>query len=310
MSQIPTFLNSQSDRMKLAANAALAAGAVIIKGYQKVHQIDAKGVGDLVSKVDFEADQVATDILTLESSIPIMSEELSPEVEDVNQEMWVVDPLDGTTAYLMAAGPNFSSVLISLCKDGEPILGITYFPMTGEWFYAEKGLGAWKNGSPIKFQPRDYVLNQVWVEMNQYGDSKFETPFFSAARLGLRSTDGALIATSTFPHAGVAMRIAEQANGLCAAIHDNNPDSLKQGPWDIAANQIIFEEAGGVFLNPQLERTSPFVAEPILICPNLDLAKQIIGCVERSGGVQATVQPLSHPANSCSVETRSQTLLQ
>lgn len=279
MNPLPDFFNSQSEQMQLAAKAAQAAGEIILAGYQKVHQIDAKGVGDLVSKVDFEADQAATDILTSHSSIPIMSEELSPEVDDVNQEMWVVDPLDGTTAYLMGAGPTFSSVLISLCIHGESILGITYFPMTNEWFYAGKDQGAWKNGIQLKFQPRDYKLNQVWVEMNQYGDCSFESEFFMVARRGLRSTQGALIATSTFPHAGVAMRIAEQTNGLCAAIHDNNPKSLKQGPWDIAANQIIFEEAGGHFLNPNLERTSPFVAEPILICPTVNLAEQIIQSV-------------------------------
>ena len=280
MNQLPKFLDSQSDQLRLAATAAMAAGKVIKDGYRKVHQIDSKGVGDLVSKVDFEADQVATDILTSQTQFPIMSEELSPEADDVSQKMWVVDPLDGTTAYLMGAGPQFSSVLISLCDQGESILGITYFPMTDEWFYAEKGSGAFKNGESIEFQPREYNLSQVWIEMNQYGDAGFETEFFNTARLGLRSKGGAQIATSTFPHAGVAMRIAEQKSGLCAAIHDNNSASLKQGPWDIAANQIIFEEAGGFFLNPKLERTSPFVAEPILICPTLELAKQIVDCVE------------------------------
>ena len=76
------------------------------------------------------------------------------------------------------------------------------------------------------------------------------------------------------------MRVAEQASGLCAVIHDNNPRSLKQGPWDIAANQIIFEEAGGFFVNPNLERTSAFKAEPIVIAPTLGLAKEIIECVD------------------------------
>ena len=81
--------------------------------------------------------------------------------------------------------------------------------------------------------------------------------------------------TSNFPHAGVAMRVAEDPNGLRAAVHDNNPVSVKQGPWDIAANQIIFEQAGGVFVNPDLQRTSPFRPEPIIIAPSLELARQI-----------------------------------
>lgn len=257
----------------------MSAGTIIRQSYQNVHTIDSKGVGDLVSQVDFEADRAATDVLTRHSEFPIMSEELSPEVDDTQQKMWVVDPLDGTTAYLMGAGTHFSSVLVSLCENGQPTLGLTYFPLSDEWFYACKGEGAWKNGQPLKLATQEFRLSEAWVEMNQYGDASFETEFFRLAKRGLRSTQGARIVTSTFPHAGVAMRIVEQANGLCAAIHDNSPHSLKQGPWDIAANQIIFEEAGGFFLNPKLERSSPFVAEPIIVTPTRELAEEIGNCV-------------------------------
>ncbi len=277
--KIPEFFRKQSSLVQTAAQAALAAGKIIEEGYQQVHAINSKGVGDLVSQIDFEADQAATDILNASTSIPIMSEELSPEVDDTNQTMWVVDPLDGTTAYLMGAGRNFSSVLISLCEQGQPTLGLTYFPLTDEWFYAAKGDGAWKNGRPLRLEKRVYQLGKSWIEMNQYGDVSFETDFFDLAKTALRSSSGARIVTSSFPHAGVAMRIAEQTNGLCAVIHDNNPQSLKQGPWDIAANQIIFEESGGLFLNPQLERSSPFVAEPIIISPTRELAREIYNCV-------------------------------
>lgn len=278
VNQIPDFFQAQSENMQVAAQAALAAGKIIQNGYRQVHEINSKGVGDLVSQVDFEADRAATEILQ-STSLPIMSEELQPEASDTNQKMWVVDPLDGTTAYLMGAGSDFSSVLIALCQHGRPILGLTYFPLTDEWFYGARGEGAWKNGKRLSLRVQNYRLDESWIEMNQYGDAKFETDFFRNAKTALRSTGGARIVTSTFPHAGVAMRVAEQANGLSAAIHDNNPDSLKQGPWDIAANQIIFEEAGGVFLNPNLEPSSPFVAEPIIIAPSLTLAKQISDCV-------------------------------
>lgn len=278
MNQIPEFFRSQSLEMQVAAKAAFSAGKVIQAGYRQVHAIRSKAVGDLVSQVDIESDRAATTILQ-STSLPIMSEELSPEASNHRQKMWVVDPLDGTTAYLMGAGLELCSVLISLCDQGHPILGLTYFPLTEEWFYGVRGEGAWKNGNRLSMKVQEYQLAESWIEMNQYGDAKFETDFFRSAKSALRSTGGARIVTSTFPHAGVAMRVAEQTNGLSAAIHDNNPDSLKQGPWDIAANQVIFEEAGGVFLNPKLERSSPFVAEPIIIAPSLTLARQISDCI-------------------------------
>lgn len=277
--ETPEFFNKNSLSLQLAAQAAFAAGQIIKNGYDLVHQVEVKNIGDLVSKVDFDADQAATSILQTDpSGLTIVSEELNPATNDEAQDMWIVDPLDGTTAYLQKAGPQFPSVLIAKRQNGQTKLGITYFPLTNEWFYAIHGQGAWKNGRPLKMVQQDYRLEECWIEMNQYGNHEFETPFFHAARTSLRSPGGARIATSTFPHAGVAMRIAEQQTGLCVAIHDNNPDSVKQGPWDIAANQLIFEEAGGVFLNPECQRTSLFKAEPIIIAPNLELARQVIDC--------------------------------
>lgn len=275
MESIPTFFEDQPDDLKLAARAALAAGTVIREGAAEVHRVEVKDVGDLVSRVDFDADKAATEILQ-SSDLPILSEELNPETNDEQQDMWIVDPLDGTTAYLMKGGPHFSSVLVAQRRDADTYLGITYFPLTNEWFYAVRDQGAWKNGTPLKISRKTIPLAECWIEMNQYGNSEYETPFFSAARTSLRKPGGARIVTSSFPHAGVAMRIAEESSGLAIAIHDNNPASLKQGPWDIAANQVIFEEAGGVFVNPQGERTSPFKAEPIIIAPSPELATQVI----------------------------------
>ena len=282
---LPSFFESQSTSLQLAARAALAAGQIIRDGYDLVHRVEVKDVGDLVSRVDFDADQAATEILKSDPmGLNIVSEELNPEPKDPTQDMWIVDPLDGTTAYLMKAGHQFPSVLIAQRVNGHTKLGIVFFPLTGEWFYAVRGQGAWKNGQRLEISQRDFRLAESWVELNQYGNEEFETPFFRNARSALRSTTGAQIVTSTFPHAGVAMRIAEQTSGLTVAVHDNNRLHVKQGPWDIAPNQLIFEEAGGVFVNPDGERTSPFQPEPIIIAPNLDLARQVIDCCSSVAG--------------------------
>ena len=196
--------------------------------------------------------------------------------------MWIVDPLDGTTAYLMKAGTKFPSVLIAKRCGGDTTLGVVYFPLSNEWFYADRQTGAFKDGQLLKLPQIDWRLELAWIEMNQYGNVACESEFFAATRRALRSPGGAQIVTSTFPHAGVAMRIAEQSSGLTAAIHDNGPLHLKQGPWDIAANQVIFEAAGGVFVNPEGKRTCPFKAEPIVIAPTLSLAQQIIQCCHSS----------------------------
>jgi len=203
-----------------------------------------------------------------------MSEELNADQPPLD-EMWIVDPLDASSAFLMSAGPSFPSVLVALRQEADLKLGVVYFPLTNEWFYAFKGRGAWKDGKRLVCDSKE-TLSEIWVEMNQYGNAELETDFFSNLRKQLRSPLGARLVTTNVPNSGVAMRIATGRNPLAIAVHDNNPASTKQGPWDIAAPQIVMEEAGGVFINPDGQRTNPFVTEPIIVSRSAKLAQQII----------------------------------
>ncbi|KKL10246.1 hypothetical protein LCGC14_2557740, partial [marine sediment metagenome] len=65
----------------------------------------------------------------------------------------MVDPLDGTKHYI-AGGDGFS-VMIGLCVDGVPQLGVVYAPTRETFYWAEKGGGAYKQvgeGAPIKLE--------------------------------------------------------------------------------------------------------------------------------------------------------------
>ena len=263
-----------SEQLHTAVLAAQAAGTIIRDGSEKLNVVEQKGVGDLVSEVDREADRVACDILRAASVLPILSEELNAD-QTISSDMWIVDPLDGSSAYLMSAGPQFPAALIALRENGATRLGVVYFPLTDQWFYAEKNCGAWHNGNRLLCGTGD-SLADVWVEMNQYGDANLETDYFRNLKERLRSNDGARMVTSTVPHSGVAMRIAIGDSLLAAAIHDNNPASTKQAAWDIAAPQIIMEEAGGVFLNPDGLPSNPFETRPIIVSRTLKLAQEII----------------------------------
>ena len=269
-----------SPHLELAVQAAKAAGEIIREGSTRQHTIERKAVGDLVSDIDLRADKVVCDMLQAATDWPILSEELNAE-QSICDDLWIVDPLDGSSAFLMGGGAQFPSVLLALRRGGQTQVGVCYFPLTDNWFYAERGKAAWNNGKRLVCDS-DLGLSEIWVEMNQYGDASFETAYFTELRTRLRSADGARIVTSSFPHAGVAMRIAAAESSLAAAVHDNNPKSVKQGPWDIAAPQLIMEEAGGVFLNSEGERTDPFVAEPIIISRSRSIALEIIDLPLRS----------------------------
>ncbi len=259
-----------------AIEAAAVAGEVIKNGAGQLRGFDRKSIGDLVSEVDRHADQLITETLRKYSDIPILSEELSPEIEACD-EMWIVDPLDATNAYLMQAGDQYPAVLIAKYAGGKTELGVAYFPLTGEWFYAQEGCCAWKNGQRLKISEAPPAnLRNSWVEMNQYGDASLETSAFALLRQVLRSEGGASLVTTTVPNSGVALRIAESKTGLVAAIHDNRADHVKQAAWDLAAPQLILQEAGGVFMNLDGQRTDPFRAEVTLVVRNEKIAEEII----------------------------------
>lgn len=279
---LPDHPSALSPDLALAVRAAYASGSIIAESFGELHTVESKGIGDLVSEVDREADRAAQAVLRTDPSLsPILSEELTPERPAEINDLWIVDPLDATSAFLMRAGSHYPSVLVAKYLDGRLALGVVLFPLTGEWFYAQRGKGAWKDGRRLVIGDDRPKLSEAWVEMNQYGDASKETEFFAALRTSLRSESGARLVTSNVPHSGVALRIAEGINGMAAAVHDNNPADIKQAPWDIAAPQIILEEAGGVFLNPDGDRTEPFAGEPVIVAANASLADQIINLTKQ-----------------------------
>jgi fructose-1,6-bisphosphatase/inositol monophosphatase family enzyme len=177
----------------------------------------------------------------------------------------------------MQAGEHYPAVLIARYSGGQTTLGVAYFPLTDEWFYAQRGCCAWKNGKRLNNRlALEPELSSSWVEMNQYGDAAYETKDFVTLRNGLRSRGGASLVTTTVPNSGVALRIAEAKNGLVAAIHDNRADKVKQAAWDIAAVQLILEEAGGVFVNLSGDSIDPFQPEVMIVARTPEIAKRII----------------------------------
>jgi len=60
---------------------------------------------------------------------------------------WVLDPLDGTTNFI--SGFHFYGISLALVIDGYPVLAVVYDPIGDECFYAEKGNGAYMNGTRL-----------------------------------------------------------------------------------------------------------------------------------------------------------------
>lgn len=265
-------------RLMTAATAAVLAGNIIRKGYGQHWSVTEKGVGDVVSQVDLDAEKII--IRTLEHQDPdssILSEERG-ESGLMRNGRWIVDPLDASNAYLYVAGKDKPSVMLAHESSERVVdLGVVYLPLTEEWFFAMKGVGAYcsKHHEPLKVE-HGVTLNAAWIEMNCYADASKETVGFKKLHEALRSAKGARMVTSQPPHSAVAMRIIDGSCRLSAVIHDNNATQVKQAVWDVAAPKLIIEEAGGIVSNLIGEPYNMWRPEPFLITGCEDLSREIV----------------------------------
>ena len=210
---------------------ARQAGDILRTGYEGQHQVDYKGVIDLVTEVDHQSEKfLLGEIQRLFPGHQIVSEEagLLPG-RDIDQ--WYVDPLDGTVNY--AHGIPIFTVSIAYARAGVVKLGVVFDPMREELFSAERGLGAWCNGRRLQ-------VSQV----TELGRSLLVTGFpydaWSTAQNNLE-----YFGRFTRMTQGVR-RLGSAALDLCyvAAGRFDGYWELSLKPWDMAAGSLIAEEAG------------------------------------------------------------------
>lgn len=123
--------------LKTAHNLADLSGPAILKHFRSPVAIDnkaAKGSFDPVTKADRAAERVISQALKkLHPDHGIVGEEYGTR-EGAGRYSWVVDPIDGTRAFIM--GSPLWGTLIGLLDNGEPALGIMDQPFTGERFWS------------------------------------------------------------------------------------------------------------------------------------------------------------------------------
>ena len=262
MSNIPKHLFTlQVPDLEIAAEAACEGGKILAKYWKCPPSNFLFKDGshyDLVSEVDVNSDHAVQSVLkTRCESDKILSEELAPDTTACDPKkgrVWIIDPLDGTSAFLFRTDESAPSVMIALLVDGVTEVAVVYQPLIGQWTYAARGKGAFINGEPVVICERNSTITNAWVDMNHYGDSLYESDIFKQIDAIVRGNGGARLVSRSSPYSAIAIRILRQKEtqglrGLTACVHDHNPGKPKQLPWDIVPIQLIVEEAGGVYVD-------------------------------------------------------------
>jgi myo-inositol-1(or 4)-monophosphatase len=190
------------------------------------------GVNDLVTEADHAADRAIIGVIR--EAYPdhfILSEETG-NVPTNSAYKWIIDPIDGTINF--AQGIPICCVSIGLEKDGEMIMGAVVAPFLNEWYFAEKGKGAFLNDTPIQVSERRDVLHSCLVTGFPY--------------TYLDSPNGPLQCFERFIRKGVPVRrLGSAAIDLCwvAAGRFDGFYEHKLNAWDSAAGYLMVLEAGG-----------------------------------------------------------------
>ena len=108
-----------------------------------------------VSEADLAVDRFLKDaLLRARPDYGWLSEETAPDPaarSDPDAPFFVVDPIDGTRAFLR--GEDTWCVSIALVARGRPAVGVLDMPATDEVFEAVAGGAATRNGAPIAVRP-------------------------------------------------------------------------------------------------------------------------------------------------------------
>lgn len=123
--------------LKIAIEASLKAGEVIMQVYDTAFDVEIKDDKSPLTEADKKANDIINSFLK-PTPIPIISEEnrqIDYSVRKQWESCWIVDPVDGTKEFIKRNGEF--TVNIALISNGEPELGVIYVPASKTLYFAD-----------------------------------------------------------------------------------------------------------------------------------------------------------------------------
>ena len=216
-------------RLEAAEEAARRAGEMLLE--RRDFHIENKAAKDFVTDMDRASEEMI--ISSLHARFPedgFFAEESG--ISERKDGMWVIDPIDGTTNFIL----NFPLYTISIAymRGGEIEVGVVYAPALDEMYTAVKGGGAFRNGKPIhvsdQANPSGAIVSTSFVHRTPDISAKIMPQF-----------------VALMPEINDFRRTGSAAFDLCC-VACGRVDAFfepKLNLYDIAAGVLIAREAGG-----------------------------------------------------------------
>ena len=212
---------SISSNLNIMIKAAEKASKSVIRDFGEIEklQVSKKGPRDFVTKTDKLVENIIIEELSkTKKNYSFLSEEIGKIKNKDEENVWIIDPIDGTTNFLHGI-PHFA-ICIALQSKKEIISGLIFDPIKDEMFFAEKDKGAFLNNQRLRVSKKNF-LDDCLFSSNQEG-LKFND-------LNMRLSGCA------------ALDLAYVASGRLDGFFHNRINL-----WDIAAGTLLVEEAGGI----------------------------------------------------------------
>jgi myo-inositol-1(or 4)-monophosphatase len=202
------------------------AGALAASTFGGTYRSWTKGGGSPVSEADIAVDDFLRERLPRLVPAAWLSEETEDDRARLDAtRLWIVDPIDGTRAYV--SGLIDWAVSVALVENGRPVAAAVFSPMDDGFYLALAGEGATRDGAPITASTGDGLKG-----------ARVAGPQRRIDRLA--KSEPKIIAEPKVH--SLALRIARVATGRLDVAFAG-PDSHD---WDLAAADLLVHEAGGV----------------------------------------------------------------
>jgi histidinol phosphatase-like enzyme (inositol monophosphatase family) len=217
--------------MEAALDLAGHAGAVALRHFGRAVEVETKTDGSPVTRADREAEQAAREWLARRFPGDLVLGEESGGARSGDGRRWIVDPVDGTRAFIR--GVPLWGTLVACVEGPEVLAAAAAFPAARRAMAAARGGGAWVDGRAARVSGVA-VLGEATVLATDFA---FHGDGVRAARaLGVTA---AAAAARTW---GDAYGYLLVASGAAEVMLD-----APFQPWDAAPMLLLVEEAGGVF---------------------------------------------------------------
>lgn len=131
------------EQIEVAESIAREAGDLLMDFYRGGYEVELKDGDEPVTEADRAANRLI--VKRLRRAFPddgIVAEESAADAEEARGErrVWMVDPMDGTKEFTTQT--DEFAVMIGLCVDSRPLLGVVNQPATGTLYRGVVGDGA------------------------------------------------------------------------------------------------------------------------------------------------------------------------